>query len=86
MPITAEQKDELERDILLLKESMEILNEMITEQGTLIDNIEEDTCDVKEDVQEVVETLQVADQYSWLNIYAVGTSSLIGIIAAIILL
>ena len=86
MPITAEQKDELERDILLLKESMEILNEMITEQGTLIDNIEEDTCGVKEDVQEVVETIQVADQYSWLNIYAVGASSLVGIIAAIILL
>ena len=86
MPITAEQKDQLEREILLLKESIEILNEMITEQGTLLDNIEEDTCGVKEDVQEVVETIQVADQYSWLNIYTIGASSLVGIIVAIILL
>ena len=86
MPITTKQKDQLEREILLLKESIEILNEMITEQGTLLDNIEEDTCGVKEDVQEVVETIQVADQYSWLNIYAVGASSLVGIIVAIILL
>ena len=69
-----------------VKESIEILNEMITEQGTLLDNIEEDTCGVKEDVQEVIETIQVADQYSWLNIYAVGASSLVGIIVAIILL
>ena len=51
-----------------VKESIEILNEMITEQGTLLDNIEEDTCGVKEDMREVVETIQVADQYSWLNI------------------
>ena len=69
-----------------VKESIEILNEMITEQGTLLDNIEEDTCGVKEDMREVVETIQVADQYSWLNIYAVGASSLVGIIVAIILL
>jgi hypothetical protein len=85
MRITEEQKNELERDIILLKESMEILHEMVAEQGVLLEHVEEATVSTKESTAVAVEDVVEADQYLWIKRYLMGATSLAGIVVAILL-
>ena len=85
MPITEEQKQELERDILLLKESMEILHDMVAEQGVLLEYVEEAASATNETSMVAVEDIQEADQYLWIKRYLMGATSIAGIVLAILL-
>ena len=85
MRITDEQKQSLERDIVLLKESMEILQEMVEEQGIMLDHVESDVCVTKTDIVPAVETIEVASDYSWMHRYVMGGMSVVGIVVAILL-
>jgi t-SNARE complex subunit (syntaxin) len=85
MRITDEQKQSFERDIVLLKESMEILQEMVEEQGIMLNHVESDVCDAKTDIVPAVETIEVASDYSWMHRYVMGGMSVVGIVVAILL-
>ena len=85
MPLTEEQKNELERDILLLKESMEILHDMVAEQGVLLEHVEDAAGSTKDTSMVVVEDIQEADQYLWIKRYLMGATSIAGIVLAILL-
>lgn len=83
-----EQKDALkvgintlEADILMLKESMDILHELVKEQGEELKTIEDEICMGKEDVASGQEELQET------NYGFIGISTVIGaIIGALLLL
>jgi len=84
-----EQKDALkvgintlEADILMLKESMDILHELVKEQGEELKTIEDEICMGKEDVASGQEELQETN-YGFIA----GISTVIGaIIGALLLL
>ena len=76
-----EQKDALEADILMLKESMDILHELVKEQGEELKTIEDEICMGKEEVASGQEELQET------NYGFIGISTVIGaIIGALLLL
>jgi t-SNARE complex subunit (syntaxin) len=76
-----EQKDALEADILMLKESMDILHELVKEQGEELKTIEDEICMGKEDVASGQEELQET------NYGFIGIGTVIGaIIGALLLL
>ena len=83
-----EQKDALEvgintleADILMLKESMDILHELVKEQGEELKTIEDEICMGKEEVVSGQEELQET------NYGFIGISTVIGaIIGALLLL
>jgi ElaB/YqjD/DUF883 family membrane-anchored ribosome-binding protein len=76
-----EQKDALEADILMLKESMDILHELVKEQGEELKTIEDEICMGKEDVASGQEELQET------NYGFIGIGTAIGaIIGALLLL
>jgi ElaB/YqjD/DUF883 family membrane-anchored ribosome-binding protein len=76
-----EQKDALEADILMLKESMDILHELVKEQGEELKTIEDEICMGKEDVASGQEELQETG-YGF-----IGIGTVIGaIIGALLLL
>ena len=85
MRITEEQKQALERDIILLKESMEMLHEMVAEQGVMLEHVEEAARTTTETSIVAVHDIQEADQYLWIKRYLVGATSLAGIVVAILL-
>jgi hypothetical protein len=85
MKITDEQKQSLERDIVLLKESMEILQEMVEEQGIMLNQVETNSDATKTDIVPAVETIEVASDYSWMHRYVMGGMSVVGIVVAILL-
>jgi ElaB/YqjD/DUF883 family membrane-anchored ribosome-binding protein len=76
-----EQKDALEADILMLKESMDILHELVKEQGEELKTIEDEICMGKEEVVSGQEELQET------NYGFIGIGTAIGaIIGALLLL
>lgn len=76
-----EQKDALEADILMLKESMDILHELVKEQGEELKTIEDEICMGKEEVASGQEELQET------NYGFIGIGTAIGaIIGALLLL
>jgi hypothetical protein len=78
MKITEEEKQELERDVLLLKESMEILHEMIGEQGETLDRVEDDTKETKNIVVLGTNQIESAEGYTGFYVAAAGILGLIG--------
>ena len=57
--------DEIERDVLQLQQSMNILHEMVHEQQASITTLEEAISESKRDIQESVPILEEARSYSW---------------------
>ena len=78
MKITEEEKQELERDVLLLKESMEILHEMIGEQGETLDHVEDDTKETKNIVVLGTNQIESAEGYTGFYVAAAGIIGLFG--------
>ena len=78
MILTEEEKQELERDVLLLKESMEILHEMIGEQGEMLDHVEEDTNKTTGLVILGTNQIDSAEGYTGFYVAAAGILGLIG--------
>lgn len=78
MKITEEEKQEIERDVLLLKESMEILNEMIGEQGKMLDRVEDDATSTRNIVVLGTNQIESAEEYSGFYVAAAGIIGLIG--------
>ena len=78
MTLTEEEKQELERDVLLLKESMEILHEMIGEQGEMLDHVEEDTNKTTNLVILGTNQIESAEGYTGFYVAAAGILGLIG--------
>ena len=78
MTLTEEEKQELERDVLLLKESMEILHEMIGEQGEMLDRVEEDTNKTTGLVVLGTNQIESAEGYTGFYVAAAGILGLIG--------
>ena len=79
MKITEEEKQEIERDVLLLKESMEILNEMIGEQGEVLDRVEDDTTRTRNIV--VLGTNQIESAEG----FGVAIAGIIGLIGSVLI-
>lgn len=76
-----EQKDALESDILKLKESMDILHELVQEQGEELKTIEDEICMGKEEVVSGEEELHVTS-YGFIT----GISTIIGVVISVVLL
>ena len=57
--------DEIERDVLQLQQSMNILQEMVHEQQASLTTLEEAISESKRDIQESVPMLEEATTYSW---------------------
>jgi hypothetical protein len=76
MPLSEKTKEEIERDILLLRESMDILHEMILEQGEILDEIEENvaitTTDVADGTKELPDHTDHTDHNIWLYVISIG--------------
>jgi t-SNARE complex subunit (syntaxin) len=78
MKITEEEKQELERDVLLLKESMEILNEMIETQGETLDRVEDNVADTNGLVVIGTNQIESAEGYTAIYVAAAGIIGLFG--------
>ncbi len=57
--------DEIERDVIQLQQSMNMLHEMVYEQQASITTLEEAISESKRDIQESVPILEEATSYSW---------------------
>jgi len=82
MKITEEEKQELERDVLLLKESMEILHEMIGTQGETLDRVEDNVADTNGLVVLGTNQIESADGYTGFYVAAAG---IIGLISSVLI-
>ena len=78
MTLTEEEKQELERDVLLLKESMDILHEMIGTQGETLDRVEDNTKETKNIVVLGTNQIESAEGYTGFYVAAAGILGLIG--------
>ena len=78
---------QIEEDVNKLNESIQILNSLVREQQPVINTIEEEIKQSKEDTQKAAEELVVADDYSKSYIGMAGGmfASAIGIILVFIL-
>jgi t-SNARE complex subunit (syntaxin) len=56
--------DQLNWEVLALKDTMEVLNEIVVEQQPMIDRIEDVIITPKQDIQRVREEIDTADHYS----------------------
>ena len=73
MPLSEKTKEEIERDILLLRESMDILHEMILEQGEILDEIEENVAITTIDVADGTKELPDHNDHNiWLYVISIG--------------
>ena len=80
-----EQKDMLESDILKLKESMDILHELVKDQGEELKTIEDEICMGKEEVASGQEELQETS-YGFAGIGTMIGAIVGTVIAALLLL
>jgi t-SNARE complex subunit (syntaxin) len=79
--------EQIQRDVLYLKDSMQILNEMVSEQQPYLDTMEEVILNSKQDVQVAANTVVVAQTYqsSWYY-YTVGLVMSVGTSVALLFL
>lgn len=83
----ADVLEQIQRDVLSLKDSMQILNEMVVEQQPYLDTMEEVLLNSKQDVQVAANTVSVAQTYqsSWYY-YTAGFIVSMGTTVALLLL
>ena len=79
--------EQIQRDVLSLKDSMQILNEMVSDQQPYLDTMEEVLLTSKQDVQVAAKTVAVAQTYqsSWYY-YTAGLVMSVGTTVALLLL
>ena len=79
--------EQIQRDVLSLKDSMQILNEMVSEQQPSLDTMEEVILTSKQDVQVATNTVATAQTYqsSWYY-YMAGFMVSVGTTVALLLL
>ena len=79
--------EQIQRDVLSLKDSMQILNEMVAEQQPYLDTMEDVILASKQDVQVAANTVVVAQTYqsSWYY-YTAGFMVSVGTTVALLLL
>lgn len=79
--------EQIQRDVLSLKDSMQILNEMVSDQQPYLDTMEEVLLNSKKDVQVAAKTVAVAQTYqsSWYY-YTAGLVMSVGTTVALLLL
>jgi len=77
MPLTSFEKEAIERDVLLLKESMDTMHELVYFQGKQMDSIEDSMGVTKGDIEQGEIQLTVAEESSWK--YTVGTVAALGV-------
>ena len=79
--------EQIQRDVLSLKDSMQILNEMVTEQQPYLDTMEEIILNSKQDVNVAAKTIVTAQTYqnSWYY-YTAGLVMSVGTTVALLLL
>jgi t-SNARE complex subunit (syntaxin) len=79
--------EQIQRDVLSLKDSMQILNEMVSDQQPYLDTMEEVLLTSKQDVQVAANTVAVAQTYqsSWYY-YTAGLVMSVGTTVALLLL
>ena len=79
--------EQIQRDVLSLKDSMQILNEMVSDQQPYLDTMEEVLLTSKQDVQVAANTVAVAQTYqsSWYY-YTAGFMVSVGTTVALLLL
>lgn len=77
------QYADIERDVVLLKESMEIIQTLVHEQQESLDTIEEFIIMTKNDIKKAETTLHVSSVYTTPS-YTMYVSGAIGIIGTII--
>ena len=83
----ADVLEQIQRDVLSLKDSMQILNEMVSEQQPYLDTMEEVLLTSKQDVNVAANTVAVAQTYqsSWYY-YTAGLVMSVGTTVALLLL
>ena len=83
----ADVLEQIQRDVLSLKDSMQILNEMVSDQQPYLDTMEEVLLTSKQDVQVAANTVAVAQTYqsSWYY-YTAGLVMSVGTTVALLLL
>jgi hypothetical protein len=78
MPITSYEKVDIERNVMLLKESMDIMHKLVYFQGDNLDVIEEAICTSNQDIERGVTTIEESAPIpSWK--YVVGTIGAFGV-------
>ena len=79
--------EQIQWEIISLKDSMQILNEMVAEQQPYLDTMEEVLLTSKQDVQVAAKTVAVAQTYqsSWYY-YTAGLVMSVGTTVALLLL
>ena len=79
--------EQIQRDVLSLKDSMQILNEMVSDQQPYLDTMEEVLLTSKQDVQVAANTVAVAQTYqsSWYY-YTAGLVMSVGTTVVLLLL
>lgn len=79
--------EQIQRDVLSLKDSMQILNEMVSDQQPYLDTMEEVLLNSKQDVQVAAKTISTTQTYqsSWYY-YTAGLVMSVGTTVALLLL
>jgi len=70
--LTNEEKDALAKDILQLKESMEIIHDLIKDQGEELNTIEDEICTNKQLIIQGTEDVSLETNYSSSIIASIG--------------
>ena len=79
--------EQIQRDVLSLKDSMQILQEMVSEHQPILDTLEEVILSSKKDVKVAANTVATAQTYqsSW-HYYTAGLVMSVGTTVALLLL
>ena len=76
--ITMDMIKKIEKDTYLLKESMEIMNELVRDQGHSLDSIENEIHYSSSQVKKGKEDLEIAEEYSYIHYYLYTATTVIG--------
>ncbi len=69
---------QIERDTYLLKESMDILNQLVRDQENSLECIEDEIYHSSSEVKKGKEDLQIAEEYSYIHYYLYTAMSIVG--------
>jgi len=75
---TINKLKQIEKDTYLLKESMEILNQLVRDQENSLESIEDNINHSSSEVKKGEKDLVIADGYSYIHYYLYSAVSVIG--------
>jgi t-SNARE complex subunit (syntaxin) len=76
--IKIDKLKQIENDTYLLQESMEIMNQLITDQENSLDCIEDEITHSSSEVKRGTEDIVIADEYSYIHYYLYTAISFAG--------